>query len=190
MLICLDAGMAYSQRYSDLAAELAAKETDPRRKAELKEISRICAKVPAGPAKDFREAMQAMVMVHVLEYCEVINVSQGFARIDQYLLPYYMKSVYEDKSLTREEATELVELWEVKLNEVVEIYNYDNAQTQMGFTLSLQGILGGQTRDGRDAVNELSYVILDAEEQVGLKEPDFGCRVFSGTDQKFIRRVA
>lgn len=190
MLICLDAGIAYSKRYAEKALDLAKEETDSNRKAELLEIARVCTKVPANPATDFREAMQAMIMVHVLQYCEVINVSQGFARMDQYLFPYYQKSVYEDKSLTREQATELVELWEVKLNEIVEIYNYDNAQTQQGFTLSLQGILGGQTADGKDAVNELSFVILDAEEQVGLKEPDFGCRIFDGTDPKFIRRVA
>lgn len=190
MLICLDAGIAYSQRYSDLAAEMAAKETNPVRKKELLEISQTCAAVPANPATSFREAMQAMTMVHVLEFCEVINVSQGFARMDQYLFPYYKRSVIEEKSMTREQATELVELWEVKLNEIVQLYNYDNAQTQMGFTLSLQGILGGQTKDGQDAVNELSYVILDAEEQVGLKEPDFGCRIFDGTDPAFIRRVS
>ena len=65
--------------------------------------------------------MQAMLMIHVLQYCEVINVSQGFSRMDQYLYPYYKKSVYEDQSLTREQATELIELWEVKLNEIVEI---------------------------------------------------------------------
>ncbi len=190
MLICLDAGIAYSNRYAALAAQMAEAEKDPVRKAELEEIARVCAKVPAEPAADFREAMQAMIMVHVLQYCEVINVSQGFARMDQYLYPFYMKSVYEDKTLTRAQATELIELWEVKLNEIVEIYNYDNAQTQMGFTLSLQGILGGQTADGKDAVNELSFVILDAEEQVGMKEPDFGCRIFDGTDPKFIKRVA
>lgn len=189
MLICLDAGIAYSSRYSELAAEMAKNEKDPVRKAELEEISRVCAKVPANPVTDFREAMQAMVMIHVLEYCEVINVSQGFARVDQYLYPYYVKSVYEDKTLTREQATELIELWEIKLNEIVQIYNYDNAQTQMGFTLSLQATLGGQTREGKDAVNELSFVFLDAEEQVGLKEPDFGCRIFDDTDPKFIRRV-
>lgn len=60
----------------------------------------------------------------------------------------------------------------------------------MGFTLSLQAVLGGQTAEGKDAVNELSFAILDAEEQVGLKEPDFGCRIFEGTDPKFIKRVA
>ena len=190
MLICLDAGIAYANRYANLAEELAETEADPVRKAELLEIARVCRKVPAEPAGDFREAMQALLMAHVIEYCEVINVSQGFARVDQYLFPYYRKSVYEDGTLTRAEATELIELWEIKLNEVVEIYNYANAQTQMGFTLSLQAILGGQTAEGKDAVNELSFVFLDAEEQVGLKEPDFGCRVFDGTDPKFVRRVA
>lgn len=190
MLICIDAGIAYANRYADLAEKMAETECNPVRKAELEEIAAVCRKVPEHPCTDFREAMQAMLMIHVLQYCEVINVSQGFSRMDQYLLPYYQKSVYEDKSLTREQAAELVELWEVKLNEIVEIYNYDNAQTQMGFTLSLQAVLGGQTPDGKDAVNELSFVILDAEEQVGLKEPDFGCRIFKGTDPKFIERVA
>lgn len=121
MIICIDAGIAYANRYADLAEKMAETESDSVRKSELQEIANVCRKVPEHPCTDFREAMQAMLMIHVLQYCEVINVSQGFSRMDQYLYPYYKKSVYEDQSLTREQATELIELWEVKLNEIVEI---------------------------------------------------------------------
>lgn len=190
MLICLDAAIAYANRYAALARELAEKEPNPTRQAELLEIARVCEKVPAKPAESFREAMQVMTLIHILAYCEVINVSLGFGRVDQFLFPYYQKSVLEDRTMTRDEAVELLELWFIKLNELTEIYNYDNAQTQMGFSLTAQMTLGGQTRDGKDAVNELSYVILDAEEQVGLREPDFGIRVFPGSDRNFLKRAA
>lgn len=190
MLICLDAAMNYAKRYADKAREMAEAEVDAKRKEELLEIARVCEKVPAEPAETFREAVQSIVLIHIICWCEVINVSLGFARVDQYLYPYYKKSVLDDKEITKEEAIELLQCWFIKENEFNEIYNYDNAQTQMGFCKTIQMTLAGQTQDGKDAVNELSYVILDAEEQIGLQEPDFGVRVFDGTDRKYIKRVA
>ena len=190
MIITLDAAMAYMKRYADTARLQAETEEDPKRKEELLEIARVCEKVPAKPAETFREAVQCIAIIHLLCWCEVINVSLGFGRVDQYLYPYYMKSVHEDKEITKEEAIELLQMWFIKTNEHTEIYNYDNAQTQMGYQLGIQMTLGGQTQDGKDAVNELSYVLMDAEEGLGLQNPDFGIRVFDGSDRGFIKRVA
>lgn len=190
MIIALDAAMAFMKRYADAAKAQAEKETDKARKNELLEIARICEKVPAKPAETFREAVQCIAIIHLLCWCEVINVSLGFGRMDQYLYPYYVKSVYEDKEITRQEAIELLQMMYIKTNEHTEIYNYDNAQTQMGYQLGIQMTLGGQTRDGRDAVNELSYVLLEADEELGLQNPDFGIRIFDGIDRNFVKRAA
>lgn len=190
MIIALDAAMAYAKRYADEARRQAETETNPVRKAELLEIARVCEKVPAKPAETFREAVQSITLIHLLCWCEVLNVSLSFGRVDQYLYPYYKKSVLDDKEISKEEAIELLQMWFIKTNEFTEIYNYDNAQTQMGYQLGIQMTLGGQTREGTDAVNELSFTILDAEEELGLQNPDFGVRVFDGSDRKFIKRVA
>ena len=188
-LIVLDAAIAYSMRYSRLAAQLADAECDPSRKKELLEISRICAKVPANPAETWYEAIQSVYMTYVLMYCDVRNVANGWGRFDQYMFPFYQKSVLDDKTMTREEALELMELFLVKTNQHVELYNYANTNTQMGFCISCQLILGGQTRTGEDAVNDVSYLVLDAEEQIGLQNPDIGIRIFEGTSDRFLHRA-
>lgn len=132
------------------------------------------------------EAIKEDVIYHKKQAAE----SYCFGRVDQYLYPYYVKSVHEEKELTKDKAVELLQMWFIKTNEHAEIYNYDNAQTQMGYQLGIQMTLGGQTRNGKDAVNELSYVLMDAEEELGLQNPDFGIRVFDGSDRNFIKRVA
>lgn len=189
MLISLDAAISYANRYAEKALEMAEEEKDSVRKAELREIAKVCGKVPAKPAETFREAVQCIALIHLLCWCEVLNVSLGFGRVDQYLYPFYDKSVNIDKELTRREAIELLQMWYIKTNEHTEVYNYDNCQTQMGYQLGIQMTLGGQTRTGEDAVNELSYVLLEAEEELGLQNPDFGIRVFDGSDKNFIKRV-
>ncbi len=188
-LIVLDAAMDYSRRYSEMAVKMAKEEKDEERRKELLEISRICAKVPAEPAETWYEALQSVYMTYVLMYCDVRNVANGWGRFDQYMMPYYKKSVLDDKTMTREEALELMELFLVKVNQHVELYNYANTNTQMGFCLSSQIIIGGQTREGEDAVNDVSYLVLDAEEQVGLQNPDIGIRIYEGTPDQFLRRA-
>lgn len=190
MIISLDAAMAYAKRYARKAKEMAETEAEENRKKELLEIARVCEKIPARPAETFREAVQCVAFIHILCWCEVLNVSLGFGRADQYLYPYYNKSVNIDKELTKREAIELLQMWYIKTNEHTEVYNYDNCQTQMGYQLGIQMTLAGQTREGKDAVNELSYVLLEAEEELGLQNPDFGVRIFDGTDRAFVKKVA
>ncbi|SHI86875.1 formate C-acetyltransferase [Dethiosulfatibacter aminovorans DSM 17477] len=188
-LISIDAAIDYSKRYSKLAKEQAEVEKDEKRKQELLEISRICAKVPAEPAETWHEALQSVFMIYVIMFCDVRNVSNGWGRFDQYMMPFYQKTILEDKTMSRESALELMELFLVKANQHVELYNFANTSTQMGFALATQINIGGQTRTGEDAVNEVSYLVLDAEEQVGLQHPDIGIRIYEGTDDKFIRRA-
>lgn len=189
VIMVLDAAIAHVQRYSKLAADMAEKESDPQRRKELLEISRIAAKVPAHPAETWHEALQAMWFIQMLLLCEQVNWGDSFGRFDQYMYPYYKKSVEEDKSITRDEALELLELFFVKASEFTELYDYVGALVQIGFPISQNMCIGGQTQDGKDACNAVTMLILDAEEQVGLIQPEIAFRIWEGTPHEYLRRA-
>jgi len=189
-LICIDAALAMCERYADLAAGMAEKESDPKRKKELERISANCRQVPAHPARDWWEALQSIWMVHVLILCEQRNYGDSMGRLDQYLYPYYKKSVLEEKTMTRDEAIELMELLLVKMAEQTELYDYGNAKLQPSMNPTLNVLVGGQTRDGKDACNEVTELILEADMEVGLISPELAFRVWEGTPEKYLMCAA
>ena len=190
VIISLDAAIAHTQRYSALAAKMAAEEADPVRKAELEEIARVTAKVPAEPAETWQEALQSVWMLQTLILCEQINYADSFGNFDRYMYPYYKKSVEEDKAITRDEALELLELFLVKTAEYTQLYDYESAQYQVGFPISQNMLLGGQAEDGSDACNEVTMLTLEADEQVGLMQPELAFRIWEGTPDKYLRKAA
>ena len=111
VLIVIEAVHQFAQRYSKLAQELADKEKDSKRKAELLEISRICAKVPYEPATSFYEAVQSVWFIQLILQIESNGHSLSYGRFDQYMYPYYIKDIQE-KVITKDEALELLTcLW-------------------------------------------------------------------------------
>lgn len=190
VIISLDAAIAHAQRYSDLAKKMAEEESDPVRKAELEEVSRICAKVPAEPAETWHEALQSVWMLQTLILCEQINYADSFGTFDRYMYPYYKKSVEEDKSITRDQALELMELFLVKTAEYTQLYDYESANYQVGFPISQNLLLGGQAEDGSDACNEVTMLVLEGDEQVGLMQPEVAFRIWEGTPTKYLRKAA
>lgn len=189
-LISLEGAEILCNRYSALAAEMAEKETDPRRKAELLEIARITKKVPMQPAETFHEALQSVWMLQILILGEQMNYADSFGRFDQYLYPYYHKSVEEKKEMTREQALELVECFFVKTSEWTQLYDYNSASVQVAFPITQNLLIGGQTRDGQDACNEVTMLCLEAEEQVGLIQPEIAMRIWEGTPDRYLRKAA
>jgi pyruvate-formate lyase len=117
VLIALDVAMAYAGRYADLAREMAAREIDPKRKQELERIARVCQRVPANPARDWWEALQSVWMIHVLIHCDVYNLANSLGRFDQYMYPFYKKSVNDEKTMSHDEALELLECVWTKFKE-------------------------------------------------------------------------
>lgn len=188
-LISLDAAMAYAQRYADLARQMATEETDSGRKAELEKIAEACEWVPANPARDWWDALQSVWMIQAIIHCELNHWANNFLRFDQYMYPYYRKSMEEDKSVTREEALELLECFWVKCNEYTKLFNYETVWTNPGYGVSQNLLLGGQTRDGQDACNEVTMLCMDAEEQVGLIQPEIAMRVWEGTPHEYLRKA-
>ena len=128
-------------------------------------------------------------MTHLLVHCEIFNVANSLGRLDQYLYPFYKKTVLEDKAITRDFALELLESVWVKFNEWAILLSYDVANFQPGQGLSQTITIGGQTRDGKDACNEVTMLCLEAEEQVGLPHPDLAMRLWEGTPNEYLKKA-
>jgi pyruvate formate-lyase/glycerol dehydratase family glycyl radical enzyme len=189
VLIALDAAMSYAKRYADLAQQMAAREANPKRKQELQHIAEVCEWVPTNPARDWWEALQSVWMTHVLIHSDVYNVANSLGRFDQYMYPFYRKSVIEEETITRDEALELLECFWVKFNEWAILLNYDVATFQPGQGLSQTITIGGQTRDGKDACNEVTMLCLEAEEQIGRPHPEFVMRIWEGTPENYLKKA-
>ena len=187
-LISLDAVINFANRYSKLAAEMAKKCNDQERKAELEMISAVCAKVPANPATTFFEAIQSISFIWCAIDLEGQGNGLGLGRLDQLLYPFY-KLDKETGKITYEEAKMLVSMLFVKVNEVLNVSNRMTAIYFTGFPQTINVIIGGVTADGKDAVNEMSYICLDADEAVALTQNDTVVRISEKTPDEFVVRA-
>ena len=184
-----EAVMAYAARYSRLASEMAAREKDPHRRAELEEIARTCAHVPAEGARSFREACQSFWFVQQLLQMESSGHSISPGRFDQYMYPYYEADRAAGR-ITREQAQELLDCIWVKLNDLNKVRDADSAKGFAGYGLFQNLIVGGQTTDGRDATNDLSYMCMEAALHVGLPQPSLSIRVWEGSPEPLLIKAA
>lgn len=176
VIIAVNAMINYGKRYAALAEKMAAGEKEPRRKAELLEIARMCRYVPANPARTFREALQSMWLLYVCLTQEGWGAGMTMGRLDQLLYPYYKRDMQEG-ILTRDEARELLSLLLIQMNGAVNLQSYVVADGKGGHPI-MQGItIGGVTPDGRDAVNDMTYLLLEAERDVGLSSEDLVVRI-------------
>ena len=185
VLIVLDSVRKFAMRYSKLATELAAKESDSKRKSELEEIARICQKVPYYPADSFREAVQAVWFIHVILQIESNGHSLSYGRFDQYMFPLYQKDIQSGK-LTKEDALELLTCLWIKTLTVQKIRSQSHTLSSAGSPMYQNVTVGGQTVDKRDAVNELSFVVLQSIAQTRLTQPNFTVRYHANIDKKFM----
>jgi formate C-acetyltransferase len=205
--VCADGVRALANRYAAEAERLTAQEADPvrdktlgvsenpkgfhaARRAELEEIARICRKVPWEPAETFPEALQSLWLTHMLvlvaESYPGPGVSPG--RVDQYLYPYYQSDV-EAGRLTPAQAREWLQCLWIKHNYA---YDYQGwVGTNQGINASFGQLitLGGMDENGKDASNELTYLILDVIQEMNLVEPKPNVRLHAGTPDRLLERV-
>jgi formate C-acetyltransferase len=180
----------YAERHAERARELAAREEDPIRKAELERIAAICSRVPKNAPRDFWEALQYYWFVHLGVITE-LNTWDSFnpGRLDQHLYPFYKKGV-EDGSLSEEAARELLQAFWIK-------FNNQPAPPKVGVTAEESGTytdfclinVGGVKRDGSDGVNDLSFLILDVIEEMRLLQPSSMVQISKKTPDPFLRRA-
>ncbi len=190
MEIASAAIMMYAERYTEKAKELAHKEKDPKRKKELELIAEICTHVPANAPRTFREALQHYWFIHLGVITE-LNTWDSFnpGRLDQHLYPFYKKEI-DEGTLTKEEAKELLQAFWVK-------FNNQPAPPKVGVTAAESSTytdfclinLGGLKEDGTNAVNELSYLILDVIEEMRILQPSSMVQISNKTPEEFLKRA-
>ena len=189
VIISCEGAIAFAKRYSDLAFEMASKCSDEVRKKELLTIGENCKKVPENGATSFYEACQSFWFVQLLIQTEASGHSVSPGRFDQYMYPYFKKD-YEEGKITLEFAQELIDCIWVKLNDFTKVRDEASAEGFAGYSLFQNLIAGGQTKDGRDATNLLSFMCIEATMHVMLPQPSFSVRVWNGTPHEFMVKAS
>lgn len=179
--------ITYAHRMADEAERLASDCTDEKRKKELLTIAENCRVVPENPPQNFHQALQAVWFVHVYFYIEVCTTACGFGRFDQYMWPFYKKDVIDEKNITREEALEMLQCLYLKSCEVYEVRDNWYATSFAGYPMWQILVVGGQTPDGKDATNDLSYLCLEAADELQTTQPVMAVRVWEETPDELIK---
>lgn len=174
-LLACEGIITLANRHADLAEMMADECADPVRKAELEKIAAVCRRVPEHPASSYYEAIQSVLFYQYAMYMEQNASSYNLGRIDQYLYPYY-KADIENGIMTKDEAQELLDCLWIKIAELSLFQDEVTAQFAAGYSITVQVSAGGIDQYGNDAVNELSYMVIQAVEDVQLKEPNTSIR--------------
>jgi len=191
MDICADAVIIFARRHAEKAQQLAQRQSDPVRRGELERIADVCSHVPANAPRNFWEALQAYWFVHLSVITE-LNTWDSFnpGRLDQHLLPFYQKGL-EDGTLTQEKAKELLECFWIKFNNQPAPPKVGVTEEQSGtYTdFALINVGGVKPSDGSDAVNEVSYLILDVVEEMRLTQPSSCIQISMKNPDRFLKRA-
>lgn len=191
VILTADAIILWAHRHGKAAQEKAEQEKDPVRKAELLEISRICYKVPENPAETFHEAVQSQWFVQLFSRIEQKTgtvISNG--RMDQYLYPYY-KADKEKGQLDDERAAELLECVWVSMAQYIDLYlSKTGGSFNEGYAHWEAVTVGGQTKEGEDATNELTYIFLKSKREFPLNYPDLAARIHARSPRRYLYEVA
>lgn len=170
-IIACDGIIRLANRHADLAEEMAAECDDPQRKEELLKIAAVARRVPEHPAETFYEACQSMLFYEYAIFMEQNASSYNIGRVDQYLYPYYKKDIEEGR-ITDDDAQELLDCLWIKIAEMSLFQDEITAQYAAGYCITVQASCGGIDQYGNDATNELSYMMIQATEDVKFKEPN------------------
>jgi formate C-acetyltransferase len=189
LIIIFDAIIAYARRYSQKALIMASQESNASRRKELEKIADVCGWVPENPARDIWDGLQMIAFMQLIIQIETNGDSVSPGRMDQYLYPLYQKSIREGK-YTIDEIQELLDCLWIKFNEIIKVQDSESIRIHPGFPMTPNVTIGGQTAAGEDAVNELSYLMLNAQAHIRLTNPQFTVRFFKGTPEDFKLRTA
>ena len=184
VLIVLDAVCAFANRYSVLAKNLAEKELNQERKLELLEMSRICAKVPYEPAETFQEAVQSVWFIQLILQIESNGHSLSYGRFDQYMYPYYDRDI-KNGNITETEALELLTCLWIKTLTINKVRSQAHTLSSAGSPMYQNVTIAGQTTDKKDAVNDLSFLVLKSVAQTRLTQPNLTVRYHKNINKQF-----
>ena len=184
VLIVIESVKKFAERYAVLAEQMAGSETDPARKAELSAMAKTCRKVPYHPAESFREAVQSVWFIQLILQIESNGHSLSYGRFDQYMYPYYERDIASG-GITKEEALELLTCLWIKTLTINKVRSQAHTLSSAGSPMYQNVTIGGQTTEKTDAVNELSFLVLQSVAQTRLTQPNLTVRYHSGINKKF-----
>lgn len=185
VLIVLKAVRNFANRYSVLAKDLAEKEMNQKRKIELLEISRICSKVPYEPAETFQEAVQSVWFIQLILQIESNGHSLSYGRFDQYMYPYYDRDI-KNGTIKESEALELLTCLWIKTLTINKVRSQAHTLSSAGSPMYQNVTIAGQTTDKKDAVNDLSFLVLKSVAQTRLTQPNLTVRYHKNINKRFL----
>lgn len=184
VLVVIAAVRRFAGRYAALAREMAEAEKDEARAAELRRIAETCERVPYEPARSFREAVQSVWFIQLILQIESNGHSLSYGRFDQYMFPYYQADIASG-AITRDEALELLTCLWIKTLSVNKVRSQAHTFSSAGSPMYQNVTIGGQTTDKRDAVNDLSFLVLQSVAQTRLTQPNLTVRYHAGLNKQF-----
>ena len=180
--------MIYAKRISEYAKELAAKETNPKRKDELLKIAEVNAYVPAHKPRTYWEAIQSVWTIESLLVVEENQTGMSIGRVDQYMYPYY-KADIESGRMNDFQAFELSGCMLIKMSEMMWITSEGGSKFFAGYQPFVNMCVGGVTRSGHDATNELTYLLMDAVRHVKIYQPSLACRIHNKSPKQYLKKI-
>ncbi len=191
-IITLHALEAFAERYADTLSDMSTKEKDPERRKELETMAEICRRVPRYPARTYHEAIQSMMFLQIALCIESYENAVSFGRVDQILYPYYKRDK-EAGIITYEKAKELLALFVLKMDEAV-LVNDGDTYLGIGRLFETQSTdqaltFGGVGRDGQDATNDLTYMLVDICELQPLAV-NMTARIHQDSPSRYLDRLA
>lgn len=185
LTISISAFQTFILRYRDLAFSQSKEETNKERKNELLLIANNCELIATQPPQNFYQALQLVYFVQLVLQIESNGHSVSLGRMDQYLFPFYQKDKIQGE-ISEDFASELLENTWIKLLSVNKIRPWAHTRFSAGGPLYQNVTIGGQTTEGKDAVNELSYLILDSVGKMKLTQPNLSVRFHKNIDNNFM----
>jgi len=187
--IACDALAGMGEDYGQVALALAQDETDPDRRAELERIAVICMQVPRHPARTLHEALQSLLFAQIALNNESLDNSVCPGRLDQLLYPYYQDDLAAGR-MDEDGARELIGCFTVKMSEIVPVFSQRVTRFHGGMFNGQVVVVGGTDAEGNDATNALTWLFLDAMDQLRMRQPNYHARLHSGASMPYVERIA
>jgi pyruvate formate-lyase/glycerol dehydratase family glycyl radical enzyme len=188
IIIICNAVKKFIQRFSNLATEIAQTEIDPARHKELSEIAQICQNISENPPKSFKEAIQLVYFNQLICGLEDGGFAVSVGRLDQDLYPFYLTDIKNGK-ISDEKVQYLIESFYLKLNTLWNYVLTKGVVAAEGPPITENLTIGGVDRDGKDATNKLSYIMLDAYANLKTFQPTFSVRIHEKTPEDFLYKL-
>jgi len=189
VIIVCSAAKSFIKRFSSLARKLSEKEKSFERRNELLEISDICLNISENPPNNFKEALQLIYLNHLICGLEDGGYAISIGRLDQLLFPFYLNDISEG-NISIEEVQFLIECFFLKLTTLWNYVFYLGINAAEGPPITENVTIGGLDRRGKDATNDLSYIVLDAYTHIQTVQPTFSIRIHQKTPEDFLIKIA